>query len=102
MESKSSLGGTKVEGVVFKNYAFFTSYDHPAYAKFVSEEFKEEHKPNLDWKQGKDLHDALGSTFATEARWKKGVQRLRDSGELETEPGENQTDDDQKEEFRFG
>ena len=82
----SSLEATKVEGVVFKNYDFMTSFDHPAFAKFVSEEFKEAHKQNLDWKQGKDLYSALGTTFATEARWQKGVQRLRDAGELEGSP----------------
>lgn len=86
LDLESSLGETKVEGVVFKNYDFFTPYGHPAMAKFVSEEFKEEHKKNVDWKQGKDLFDALGSTFATEARWRKGVQRLRDEGKLEGTP----------------
>ncbi len=84
--TQSSLEETKIEGVVFKNYGFYTSFDHPAFAKFVSEEFKEEHKKNLDWKQGKDLFDALGSTFATEARWRKSVHRLRDDGGLEESP----------------
>jgi hypothetical protein len=86
LDRESSLGGTKVEGVVFKNYGHITSFDHPAFAKFVSPEFKEAHKQNPDWKQGRDLFDALGTTFATEARWRKGVQRLRDDGELEGHP----------------
>jgi len=82
----SSLGGTKVEGVVFKNYSHQTPWGDPAFCKFVSPEFKEQHKKNLDWKQGKDLNHALGSQFAVEARWRKSVQRLRDGGKLEGSP----------------
>lgn len=82
----SSLGGTKIEGVVMKNYDHMTAFDAPAFCKFVSEAFKEQHSRNLDWKQGKDLNNALGDTFATEARWRKSVQRLRDSGQLEESP----------------
>lgn len=86
LKVESSLGGTKIEGVVFKNYVHQTPFGDPAFAKYVSEEFKEQHRSNLDWKQGKDLYDALGSQFATEARWRKSVERLRDSGELEGSP----------------
>ena len=86
LDTESSLGGGKVEGVVFKNYKEQTWLGEPMFAKFVSEEFKESHKQNLDWKQGKDLYHALGSQFATEARWRKSVQRLRDDGKLEDSP----------------
>lgn len=80
----SILGGTQVEGVVIKNYAHFTE-DHKAMmAKYVREEFKEQHK--ADWKvsnPGKgDIVQRIIDTYRTEPRWLKGVQHLRDSGTL--------------------
>jgi len=86
LANESSLGETKVEGVVFKNYVDQSPWGDPIFAKFVSEEFKESHKQNMDWKQGKDLYYALGNQFASEARWRKSVQRLRDDGQLESSP----------------
>jgi len=86
LSTVSSLGGTKVEGIVFKNYDHQTPFGEPSFAKFVSPEFKEQHKKNLDWKQGKDLNHALGAQFAIEARWRKSVEHLRDSGKLDGSP----------------
>jgi len=91
VEKDSILGGTKVEGVVVKNYKQpFLLGGQPIplmMGKYVSEKFKEVHREN--W--GKD-HTAGGrwqtfkESFKTEARWEKSIQHLKEKGELENSP----------------
>jgi len=91
LDRDSCLGGTKVEGVVVKNYKrqfLLGGQPMPLMAgKYVSEAFKEVHKDR--W--GKE--EAKGSkwvgfceSFKTEARWQKAIQHLRDRGELTNTP----------------
>jgi len=88
LERDSILGGTKVEGVVAKNYSLFTSEKKVAMGKYVSERFKEVHGP--DWRARNpaktDLVLRIIEEHRTEARWEKGVQHLREMGMLEGSP----------------
>ncbi len=88
LETESILGGGKIEGVVLKNYSMFGIDKKALMAKVVSEVFKEKHSKS--WKvrnpgQG-DFVRTLTAGFATEARWMKAVQHLREAGELEGIP----------------
>ena len=82
---ESVLGGTKVEGVVIKNYGVFTSEKKVAMAKIVRTDFQEQNAVN--WKainpSTADIIQTLTDAYRTEARWRKAVQHLRDSGELQ-------------------
>jgi len=88
LERDSVLGGTKIEGVVAKNYSLFTSEKKVAMGKYVSERFKEVHGP--DWASRNpakaDLVLRIIEEHRTEARWEKGVQHLREMGMLEGSP----------------
>jgi ATP-dependent RNA circularization protein (DNA/RNA ligase family) len=88
LERDSILGGTKVEGVVVKNYSLFTPEKKVAMGKYVSERFKEVH--NADWRLRNpakaDLVQRLIEEYHTEARWEKGIQHLREMGMLEGSP----------------
>jgi ATP-dependent RNA circularization protein (DNA/RNA ligase family) len=88
LETDSVLGGTKVEGVVVKNYSLFTPEKKVAMGKYVSERFKEVH--SADWRLRNpakaDLVQRLIEEYHTEARWEKGVQHLREMGMLEGSP----------------
>lgn len=87
LSRESILGGTKVEGVVIKNYNVFTAEKKVAMAKIVRQEFKEQNSSN--WKDehptSQDIVKRLIETYRTEARWRKAVQHLRDAGELQGE-----------------
>lgn len=89
LETESVLGGGKIEGVVLKNYSLFGERDKKiVMAKVVSEVFREKHSKS--WKvrnpgQG-DFVRTLTEGFATEARWMKAVQHLREAGELQGIP----------------
>ena len=87
LSRESILGGTKVEGVVIKNYNVFTPDKKVAMAKIVRTEFKEQN--NTNWKSehptSQEIVQRLIDTYRTEARWQKAVQHLRDSGELQGE-----------------
>ena len=87
LSRESILGGTKVEGVVIKNYNVFTAEKKVAMAKLVRDDFKEQNA--INWKAAKpstaDVVQKLIDTYRTEARWRKAVQHLRDSGELQGE-----------------
>lgn len=88
MDRESFLGGPKVEGIVVKNYNRFTQEKKVLMGKYVSAEFKEQHK--VQWKntspQSGDILQRLILTYKHENRWKKAVQTLRDSGKLSEEP----------------
>lgn len=88
LETESCLGGPKIEGMVIKNYARFGVDGKVLMGKFVSEEFKERH--GKAWKESNpnsgDVVDNLITMYRTDARWDKGIQHLRDNGELENTP----------------
>jgi len=84
LENLSILGGSKIEGVVVKNYEKFNE-DGKLYAgKLVSEKFKEVHKG--EWRKNnptsKDVASKIVDVYGGPARWEKGVQHLRERGEL--------------------
>jgi ATP-dependent RNA circularization protein (DNA/RNA ligase family) len=84
----SVLGGTKIEGVVVKNYNMFTADKKIAIAKFVAPDFQEKHRH--EWKQPHptptDFVQHLIGELKTDARWNKAVQHLRDNGVLVNAP----------------
>jgi hypothetical protein len=88
LETKSILGGTKIEGVVVKNYTLFTSEKKIAIGKYVSEAFKE--VQGGEWRKANptqgDVLQTLIDRYRTPARWLKAVQHLRDAGTLEGSP----------------
>ncbi len=90
LDTDSVLGGQKIEGVVIKQnpVQLYAKDGKALIAKFVSEAFKEVHASN--WKisnpkQG-DILEVLGASLATEARWRKAAQHLREAGRLEDSP----------------
>lgn len=88
LDRDSILGGSKIEGVVIKNYSQFGGDKKVLMGKYVSEVFKEVHKK--EWgesnpKQG-DIIIRLIDMFKTEARWSKAVQHLSEKGELDNSP----------------
>ncbi|MGH8899425.1 MAG: RNA ligase family protein [Egibacteraceae bacterium] len=85
LNQTSFLGGPKVEGVVVKNYVrYHLQTSDPMFGKYVSEDFKEKHTASwrLDNPRKADVLAALVSGLATERRWEKAVEHLRDSGRL--------------------
>jgi hypothetical protein len=89
LEQGSCLGGPKIEGVVIKNYARFGIDKKALMGKFVSEAFKEKHKDEAGM-YGKPTFggviDRITSQLKTEARWRKGIQHLREAGVLTDSP----------------
>jgi len=88
LDQDSILGGTKIEGIVAKNYSQFTMEKKIAIGKYVSEGFKEIH--GGEWRKANptrvDIVDSLIAKYKTEARWEKAIQHLRDAGILEGSP----------------
>ncbi len=88
LETDSILGGTKIEGVVVKNYQrkwLIGGQPMPIMCgKFVSEKFKEQHTKT--WSSGQNKIDVFLESFHSEARWLKAVQHLRDNSQLENSP----------------
>jgi hypothetical protein len=85
--TESSLGGTKVEGVVVKNYGQPHSErsDWPLTAKWVSDAFKELKPRNPKAGGPGEFVQSLINSLRTEARWLKAVQHLREGGALRGE-----------------
>lgn len=88
LQTDSVLGGSKVEGLVVKNYSIFTREKKIAIGKYVSEAFKEKHAN--DWKKrnptDRDIVTRIIAEYRHEGRWEKAVQHLRDAGNLECSP----------------
>lgn len=84
MAKPSMLGGAR-EGVVLKNYRRFTKDGKVMMGKYVSERFKEVHAGA--WKAanptGTDIIESLIRALATETRYEKAVQHLREAGRLQ-------------------
>jgi hypothetical protein len=88
LEKDSTLGGTKIEGVVIKNYAKFGPDKKVLMGKLVREDFQEVNR--VEWKKANphsgDIIERLVEIYATEARWEKARQHLCDAGELVNAP----------------
>lgn len=88
METISSLGGQKIEGVVIKNYTKFGRDKKVLMAKHVSEAFKEVHR--REWKvenpKSGDIIQRLSEKYKTHARWNKAIQHLKEAGHDVTSP----------------
>lgn len=88
MDQVSFLGGSKIEGLVFKNYNRYGRDGKFLAGKYVSEKFKEVHRK--DWKErnpgGVDIVTHIAAELASPARWDKAVQHLRERGELQNAP----------------
>jgi hypothetical protein len=84
LETDSILGGTKVEGIVLKNYTQWGMDDKTLMAKLVSKDFREKH--DVDWRLRNPkvgtIVERIVSTYSTEARWMKAVQHLREQDKL--------------------
>ena len=85
--TRESVLGGRIEGVVIKCYDRFIS-KKMAFAKLVQVDFQEvnaaaqrELNPS-----GKDVIGQAVAAFKTEARWKKAVQHLKESGEAVNAP----------------
>jgi hypothetical protein len=91
LDKESFLGGTKVEGVVLKNYdhdfMIGDQYIPIQCAKFVSEKFKEKHDSTAyGKKKNKQNWQSFCESYRTEARWQKAIQHKREEGKLLGEP----------------
>lgn len=86
--NESILGGTKVEGVVAKNYSRFGQDKKILIAKVVRDGYKEENR--LSWKvrnpSQNDIVQRIVETYQVEPRRRKAVQHLRDAGKLQGAP----------------
>lgn len=88
LDKTSILGGSKIEGVVVKNYSLFTREKKIMIGKYVSEKFKEVHR--VEWNKNnpseKEFMESVAMKYRSEARWNKAIQHLREAGELENSP----------------
>jgi len=88
MELPSGLGGSKIEGIVFKNYSRFCPDGKIMMGKHVSEQFKESQRITFRAEnptQG-DILQRLIVQYRTPARWAKAVQHLKEDGVLTDSP----------------
>lgn len=87
LDTDSFLGGTKIEGVVIKNYGKLVEGSKYMVGKYVSEKFKEKMtgKVRMD-KQNDDIVFSIVKSLKTDARYHKAIQHLRESGNLLGEP----------------
>lgn len=86
-QKDSYLGGTKIEGIVIKNFARNIMYNgqvYPLYTKFVRPEYREQSKEL--WEPGENKLDAYIETFHNENRWKKVMQHAKEAGQLTHTP----------------
>lgn len=91
LDRESYLGGSKIEGVVVKNFEnkfLLGGQPMPLMAgKLVSESFKEVHRERWGKEEsGKSRLQTFFESFRTEARWIKAIQHLADKNELLNEP----------------
>lgn len=86
LNEESILGGTKIEGLVIKNYEQFGKDKHCLMGKWVKEEMKERISKGGGKSGGKDIIQTIGLSLKTEARWQKAIQHLFEQGLLLNEP----------------
>lgn len=88
LERESVLGGVKVEGIVLKCYTQFTLEKKIMLAKLVRDDFKEQ--ATIEWRRQNpargDVIQQIIDAYATEARWMKAVQHLREQGQITGAP----------------
>jgi hypothetical protein len=87
LDTDSFLGGTKIEGVVIKNYGKLVEGSKYMVGKYVSEKFKEKMTDKVKMeKQNDDIVSFIVKSLKTDARYHKAIQHLRESGNLLGEP----------------
>jgi len=88
MENSSVLGNSRIEGLVFKNYARWGEDGKCLMGKHVSEEFKEVHKKSFREENPaqRDILYRLIKQYSVPARWLKVVQHLREDNKLTMSP----------------
>lgn len=86
LETDSILGGSKIEGMVFKNYNRFNPDGKTLMAKHVSEKFKEANDKSWKKTRDKNIIQEMIDSYKTEARWNKAIQHLAEDGKLEYIP----------------
>ena len=86
LKTESFYGGTKIEGVVIKNYGqpAVSAYSQMCFGKYVSEAFKEAN--HAGWSQKPSKIEDFYASFTNKARWEKTIQHLRDDGKLTDSP----------------
>ena len=87
LNTESALGGGKIEGIVMKNYDLWGIDKKVLMAKLVSQEFIEKHSRSWGGRNPgkKQFIATVIEGLATEARWMKAVQHLREAGTIEGE-----------------
>ncbi len=82
----SYYAGTKIEGVVIKNYnqQAVSAYSSMCFGKYVSEAFKEAN--HAGWAAKPSKIEEFYASFTNKARWEKTLQHLRDDGKLTDSP----------------
>ena len=90
MKMKPYLGGDTIEGVVIKRMRHNTLYGvdkKVLLAKYVSNDFKERHIKNWnkDKVAKKEIPTVIAQQFATEARFEKALQYLKETDQYEVE-----------------
>lgn len=88
---ESYLGGCIAEGVVVKAFKDIeiAGVMYPIHsAKYVTEEFKEKHSNNVEFRSGKSNTMEYFEQYNTTARFAKMVQKLKEAGEYQGEPRE--------------
>lgn len=91
LDTESFLGGTKIEGVVCKNYQRWSKDGKTIMGKLVQEKFKERNQKDFKDRNptGKDIVDQLISEFQdNEARWVKAIQHLDEQSKLAHDPSD--------------
>ncbi len=86
LNTESYYGGTKIEGMVIKNYnqVAVSAYSTMCFGKYVSEAFKEAN--HAGWAAKPSKIENFYASFTNKARWEKTLQHLRDDGKLTDTP----------------
>jgi len=90
LDTDSYLGGSKIEGVVLKNWEQHAligdQYLWPLAGKLVSDRFKEKMGQKKNKFSSKGRWEDYKQAFRTDARWHKAIQHLKEDGLLLGEP----------------
>lgn len=81
---ESILGGTRIEGIVIKNYYKTDRAGKTLMGKLVSDEFKESmtKKDSINRLDETEIVSTIISMYNKEARWSKAVQHINETGNL--------------------
>jgi hypothetical protein len=82
LDATSYLGGTKIEGIVFKRYDGGVLRR----AKYVSDALKETQDRGVKHKHNPDIIADIAECLATDARFQKAYQAVRDKGNIGNVP----------------